>query len=116
MTEDKKMSSTTSTPLTRDALFAFQPRTRTVDLPDFGASVTVRELRTSESTEFTKRQAQSAEKGVAYLMATAVQQPDGTAMFTADDSVDDLPSKFVDVVTRAIIDLSFQMPGSATKS
>ena len=112
-TDPQTNAAQTSTPLTRDGLLALiqnQPRTRTVDIPEYGVTATVRELRSAEATEYAKRSEQSIAKGNAYLLTTAVVGPDGSPLFAAGDTgqVEQLPALAVDHLTRAIGELSFR--------
>ncbi len=105
----------TLTPFTRDVFINFKPRTRTVELADYGLTATIRELRASESIEFEKLQKQNPEQASLYLVRTALVAEDGTQLVEDSEKLDHLPFPVLQKLVGEVVALSFPQPAVTTK-
>lgn len=96
--------------LTRDAILGADDTKRAeVEVPEWGGSVTVRQMTVAERGEFARRSATEDHATIgAWLVAKLTVGPNGSALFTPDDvkALEGRNAKAIDRVVGAILKLN----------
>jgi len=94
--------------LTRDALLNAPPKSTTVELPDIGGSVRIRQMTAGEWMQFISRPFEERETTGAWLVSICAIDDEGKQLFSADDvsKIQAMSFRTVEAIASAILEMN----------